>query len=84
VVIKLVTKKSTLLKTAERFRQEIIKNDHDDRQILTFCLSYIIESLKDLKCFECGRTTVIGYKLGIMVFCKACYINNVRAIRRRD
>jgi len=37
-----------------------------------------------LKCFECGRTTVIGYKLGIMVFCKACYINNVRAIRRRD
>jgi len=49
VVIKLVTKKSTLLKTAERFRQEIIKNDHDDRQILTFCLSYIIESLKDDK-----------------------------------
>ena len=43
------TKESTLLKTAERFRQEVIKNDHDDRQILTFCLSYIIERLKDDK-----------------------------------
>jgi len=36
------------------------------------------------KCFECGRDTIFGYKLGLSIFCKACYINNVRAIRRRD
>ena len=32
------------------------------------------------KCFECGKTLTIYFKLGLMTLCKECYIIQIKDI----
>ena len=35
-------------------------------------------------CIDCGRPIILVFKIGLLRYCKGCYIRTVKAIRRRD